>query len=321
MEKYRMKSLLTFSSLIAMVGYSTIAQAQVPTQKIDTKKVTICSGATNQGFHALAVMMQDTLKEKEGIDAEVVTDTGGTRKNFEFGMNPVAPKCNYWIGQGEGYIDYKKYNGANATKVVTLGKGFLEAIVVVCDASKKIKDLSSLADSAKNSKTLLTIAVGSDGSGASLALDTMIQAGGPDFDPLKNARKYEPQDTAILTSTSCALVVGSPNYGVIQGLESKKGLVVLDLDEKSIQAKHPITGRNLYQSLELPKKDYPNLHASRWSSGKSAMVYNEVFANTSTTDAATREKVKSVLIQLNDRGRLTELTPYWVTSQAREAKF
>ncbi|WP_197729551.1 TAXI family TRAP transporter solute-binding subunit [Rhizobium ruizarguesonis] len=141
--------------------------------------IRLCTGAADQPYAAAGDMIKAEAKGN-GLDIEVVKDTGGTWGNVQLSLQT---KCDAIIAQPDGLAYLKRTEPANAAKFLPIADLHREYLHALCGKDSGVDDIGDLENDPKN----YSIALGERGSGAWL-----IKSGGAVRSSLSRHRAHGP---------------------------------------------------------------------------------------------------------------------------------
>ncbi|MBC2806603.1 C4-dicarboxylate ABC transporter substrate-binding protein [Rhizobium ruizarguesonis] len=254
--------------------------------------IRLCTGAADQPYAAAGDMIKAEARGN-GLDIEVVKDTGGTWGNVQLSLQT---KCDAIIAQPDGLAYLKRTEPANAAKFLPIADLHREYLHALCGKDSGVDDIGDLENDPKN----YSIALGERGSGAWLIWQNFI-AEDPDYaDVRPTAESGEDALSAVANGqTTCMLVPAALGNAVLRTADELYGdsLVLVGVNDSDFNDAPDSQGKPLYSYAEIPSGTYPK-HLQGWFSGKDTVTWlAKVYVNTDTlADANVRKAlIRSVM--------------------------
>lgn len=294
-----MKTLLISSIAIAL---SATASNATPLR--------ICTGKSEGGYHVAGLVMQETLANA-GVDAEIITDTGGSYANVRLATKPT-PDCDAFIAQPEAIERLRAENPTEALKLELAGTLFPELSALICRRDEPTS-FGKLMPAMRAGKAKLAVP-GAD-SGPALVLWNIGRAAGA-IDTLRPPAVVYATNTVQAVQNGdahCGLIVGVPNAPDFQAaLAAQASLHIVPFDPPAV-AVSSMTGLPFYRDGGLRPEHLPGLVDTGWMSNTTpTLVASSAVYVRRDVLAPTRAALSQAITLSVRSGALDQITPTWM---------
>ena len=130
-------------AFIAMAGMTAMAHAN--------PVISICSGTDGGSYHMAGKTIAKSLN-KQGIEAQVLADTGGSLGNIALAQQG---KCNVLISQPDAMVNLKRTDPSAAGEFTTVGTLHDEYLILLVNRDGKVTELDDLEDYGREASIVL----------------------------------------------------------------------------------------------------------------------------------------------------------------------
>jgi TRAP-type uncharacterized transport system substrate-binding protein len=250
--------------------------------------IRLCTGAADQPYAAAGELIKDEAKGN-GLDVEVVKDTGGSWGNVQLSLQG---KCDAIIGQPDALAYLKRTEPANAAKFLPIADLHREYAAAVCGKNSGVTDIGDL----ENDPAKYSIALGERGSGAWLIWQNFISEDSDYSGVRTTAESGDDALSAVANDqTTCALVPAALVNSVMRSADElySDNLILVGVNDKDFDDAPDAQGKPLYTYSKIPSGTYPKLQG--WFSGKATISWlAKVYVN---KDTLTDQNVRKALIR------------------------
>ncbi|KQS84301.1 TAXI family TRAP transporter solute-binding subunit [Rhizobium sp. Leaf383] len=254
--------------------------------------LTLCTGAADQPY-AQAGDMIKAEAAGNGLEIEVIKDTGGTWGNIQLSLQG---KCDAIIAQPDGLAYLKRTEPANAAKFLPIADLHREYLHALCSKNSGVSDVGEL----ENDAAKYSIALGERGSGAWLIWQNFI-AEDDDYAGVRpTSESGEDALSAVANDqTTCMLVPAALNNSVVRTADELygDGLALVGVNDRDFDDAPDAQGKPLYTYAQIPSRTYKNSLQGLFSGKDTLSWLAKVYVNTTSLNDAAQRKllIRSVM--------------------------